>query len=403
MKKRILTVIFGLGLMALLVLPWLTPVPAQAQCGNRYRQSVFSAYDSINVAYDSARNAGGALQVLRADVYSPQGDSLIKRPLIISLFGGSFVSGSRQDAAIVGFSQVAARHGYVAAGIDYRIGLAGLSVVEFQRAVYRAVQDARSAVVYFKRNGARFGIDTSQIFLGGVSAGAVTSIHAAYWQQNEVPITIDTNGLGPLTPRNATAALARPKAVIAAAGSIGDTLWLTGETTPVMMWHNTSDPTVPYGESNVFGNKNFGSFNIHRFFQRTRTAPSFLKTASIQGMHLPAWGSAEADTITAYWIRTLYQFVDCNMTVASAKSQASAVQARLWPNPARETVRLTLPAGHAATELMLVGLNGQTHKPSYKQLGSGELEINLAGLPAGVHWLKFNANGQAQTVQLLIQ
>jgi hypothetical protein len=49
--------------------------------------------------------------------------------------------------------------------------------------ILKAVYDAKAAVRYLRKdfeNGDNYGIDTSAIFIGGYSAGAITSLHLSY-------------------------------------------------------------------------------------------------------------------------------------------------------------------------------------------------------------------------------
>ena len=59
-----------------------------------------------------------------------------------------------------------------------------LDSIDGTETVVRAVHDYRAAIRYFKKdfseNGNIYGIDTSLIFAGGVSAGAITAVHVAY-------------------------------------------------------------------------------------------------------------------------------------------------------------------------------------------------------------------------------
>ena len=126
---------------------------------------------------------------LAMDVYEPNGDTLTERPLVIHLHTGTFLplihntspTGSRADYATTQFCEGYAKRGYVVANIDYRLGWKASPAVSqperatsLMMAVYRAIQDCKAAVRYFRKtyeNGNPYGIDTSRIVLSGQGSG----------------------------------------------------------------------------------------------------------------------------------------------------------------------------------------------------------------------------------------
>ncbi len=137
-------------------------------------------------------------QPLLLDFYEPAGDTLAARPLVIVLPGGNYLPpsvngscvGSKTDSAIVEICKRLAKMGYVAAAMDYRLGWNPVSPDQQIRlwtlthALYRGIQDARTAVRFFKRNAVEglnsFRIDTARIVLWGESAGGQIALGAAY-------------------------------------------------------------------------------------------------------------------------------------------------------------------------------------------------------------------------------
>src|SRR5262249_30558189 len=110
--------------------------------------------------------------------------------------------GDMHDSAAVEMCKRFARRGYVAASVDYRIGwVPTASGVEGQdirtgtliQAVYRALQDAKTAVRYFKMDattqGNTFRIDTGRIVVGGQgSAGYVATSYATLNKPSELTL-----------------------------------------------------------------------------------------------------------------------------------------------------------------------------------------------------------------------
>ena len=132
---------------------------AQPCGGLRYQQRVFAqSFKTSNIVYGNAPSLPTTLYLgenitqnvnLTMDVYEPFGDTLQKRPLVILSFGGAFLIGSKDDEDIQSVSDSLARRGYVAACINYRLGMNVADGVSAERAIYRALQDFSAAVRYF--------------------------------------------------------------------------------------------------------------------------------------------------------------------------------------------------------------------------------------------------------------
>ena len=160
------------------------------QAQKRFRSEIFPDIDSaVNITYGEATNLKGVREVLQLDVFTPKGpDTMKHRPLLIFIHGGGFQNGNRKITLgrriCTGFAQ----KGYVTASISYRLGIGeGKSPREYAEAMYRAQQDGRAAVRFFRKHAEEYGIDTAQIFISGTSAGAMTCLAMAYMDEDEVP------------------------------------------------------------------------------------------------------------------------------------------------------------------------------------------------------------------------
>ena len=177
-------------------------LPAQ----NRYLGPVFDQVTvTQNIQY--GRNAtilavsvlGEAIpQPLSLDLYEPAGDTAATRPLVLVMHGGFFFpstmngwcSGTKSDSMVVEICTRLAKMGYLAAAVDYRLGWNPLAFEQtvrlytFTNALYRGIQDARTAIRYFKKtaveNGNLFRVDTARIVLWGESTGGQVALGAAY-------------------------------------------------------------------------------------------------------------------------------------------------------------------------------------------------------------------------------
>ena len=249
-------------------------------------------------------------QPLVMDVYSPEGDTRTDRPLVLYFHTGNFlpypqnmsVSGTRTDSSVVEICTRLAKMGYVVASCDYRLGWdptntsKDFRVFTLINAAYRGIQDARTAIRYFKKSVAEsnnpFGIDSSKIVLWGQGTGGYVSVNCSALDNyikiptasegkflisiggNVVPMIIpaihgDIYGtsvgivppeLAPILQLPAGDTLCYPNHVgynsdfnlaVNMGGAIADTGWLDPGQKPVISIHTTNDPFAPYVEGIV--------------------------------------------------------------------------------------------------------------------------------------------------------
>lgn len=178
---------------------------------------------------------------LKLDIYMPAGDTMTARPLIIFMHGGGFSGGMRTNEGEVKFAESAARKGYVAVQISYRLTRKGQSFgCDYDAAgkmeTFRlAAEDFMDAVKYMVENKDVFGIDTSRIIAGGSSAGAEAVLNAVY----NKPLMF--NSLSSYENINFAG-------VFSLAGAVVDARYITKENAvPGVFFHGTEDNLVPYG------------------------------------------------------------------------------------------------------------------------------------------------------------
>ncbi len=248
-------------------------------------------------------------QPLVFDLYQPTGDVKPLRPLIIYFHTGNFlphpqnvgVNGTIRDSTVVTMAKKLARSGYVVASADYRLGWNPVAPSKDERvltlinAAYRGVQDANTAIRYFKRsvveNGNPFRIDTSRIVLFGDGTGGYISLNtSALDAYIKIPTASNgkfllSDGMGnffpmilesvngdiegkkvginpgiPFLPFPIGDTLNYPNHVnyssdfaasVNLGGAIGDTSWIDPGQPPVISIHVPSDPFAPYVEGIV--------------------------------------------------------------------------------------------------------------------------------------------------------
>ncbi|MEM1325683.1 MAG: T9SS type A sorting domain-containing protein [Bacteroidota bacterium] len=169
----------------------------------RFMSEVFSEVEvtrdvtyGVNATVIALPTQGEAVpQPLMLDVYEPVGDSTREtRPLVLVFHTGNFlpvpqngqILGTRTDSAVVEVCTRLAKYGYTSAAVSYRQGWNPLAETQPIRALgliqaaYRGVQDARTAIRFFKRdmveNGNQFAVDTSRITIWGHGTGGYVTL-----------------------------------------------------------------------------------------------------------------------------------------------------------------------------------------------------------------------------------
>ncbi len=232
----------------------LFPNTLKAQAGQRYADPVF---DEVNVStaipFSSAIKEGETTPTtLYLDFYEPEGDTLLARPLVITVFGGAFVAGSRDYADMIEYCTRLAQHGYAAASIDYRlISIWNLNSTALIRDAYMAAQDVSAAIRFFKCHCAEYRIDPEQVFLLGNSAGSIAIFCELFMDEDERPAeTFEAPDLGSLHSSGFEEYADFSPAVAGAIPQWGGVMDLDviseEEYVPLCMIHGTDDTNVPY-------------------------------------------------------------------------------------------------------------------------------------------------------------
>jgi len=179
--------------------------------------------------------------LLELDLFLPNIiDSTEKVPLLIFVHGGGFSGGTRDGGYNI--CETAAQNGIASATITYTLYMKGKSfscdgiLPEKIRAIQIAANQTWLATSFFLENHEKFNVDTTEIFIGGSSAGAETVLHAAFWDQDEMA----------LYPQKLSDSF-KYAGVISGAGAIADINLINEESkTPILFAHGTSDKLVPY-------------------------------------------------------------------------------------------------------------------------------------------------------------
>lgn len=188
---------------------------------------------------------------LYLDIWRPSEGSVteiagVQKPAVLFVFGGGFVTGSRNNAFYHPWYRKMQDDGYTVIAIDYRLGMKGVGVGKSLAALYRSaedfyeaqqmgVEDLFSAISFLHENRESIGVDPGNIVLSGSSAGAIISLAAVY--------DISCGRTAGLPEGFAF------KGVMSFAGAI---VSLTGrprfgqEPCPMLLFHGTADGAVAY-------------------------------------------------------------------------------------------------------------------------------------------------------------
>lgn len=242
-----------LGLLPLLLVSGsLAGMVTCLEPANRYRKEVFPSIKSApDVQFGQNKNPlfNNRVENLLMDIFQPNTDACVKRPLIIYMHGGWFQTGDRHGED--GTCQQFAKRGFVAASIEYRMGIQNeFTPKNFGTPAFMSTQDARAAVRYFRKNAALYGIDTSLIYVGGCSAGAYAAMFTTYLDKSEeIPKFIDAGALdGGIEGNSGNPGYSSHfTGGLALSGGVFDTAWINIGDPTIVSVQCLLDPIVPPG------------------------------------------------------------------------------------------------------------------------------------------------------------
>jgi hypothetical protein len=265
---------------------------------DRYVKTIFNEVTKTTVKFGSNINTNGINQDLYMDVYEGKGDTLSKRPVIIIAFGGSFISGDRNQQSAL--AKELAGLGYVSACIDYRLLSFNQwpidSIKGFDIAI-KASGDMKASIRHFRKDAATtnlFKIDPDFILIAGISAGAIAAVQTAYFDTNDnieshVKEVVSKNGgiEGSSGDVENLKYSSKVSGVINLSGAIYRPYFMDTGEVPIVSFHGDKDDVVPYGYDFVrpLGIpviKLYGSFEIDKT-AKSLGIKSYLQTANDGG------------------------------------------------------------------------------------------------------------------------
>lgn len=366
--------------------------------GSRYLQPVFAQVDTtFDVYFGENTNYAGDTIAMYMDVYQPVGDVATKRPLMILAFGGSFVTGQREDMAPL--CHFYAQHGYVTATIDYRLFTGPFfpfpDSTVFGDVVIKAIGDMKAAVRFLRADAAganQFRIDSQLVIVGGGSAGAIMAVHVAYMDSSDqlplhLQMAVVNNGGFEGNTNTAMNHNSSVQGVINFSGALGDAGWMDAGDAPVFSVHDDGDNIVPYGQGyGMLANRPISYLEGSRIITDTAIAlgiPNQLitipnSTGHVSYVNDTLW----QDSVFSSSI-TFLEAIICPTVVALPTLETAVPSVLLFPNPASQQVSLQVEGTIENGQYAVYNALGQC-------IGTGDLSdsltiINCQQWPSGYY------------------
>ena len=382
---------------------------AMAQTGQRYAEPVF---DEVNIEtgipFSSAIKEGATSPTtLYLDFYEPEGDTLSARPLVITVFGGAFVAGSRDYADMVEYCTRLAKHGYAAASIDYRLlSFWNLSAKSLIREAYMAAQDVSSAIRFFKAHSDDYRIDTKQVFLLGDSAGSIAILCEIFIDESDRPAeTFESPDLGSMHSSGYDEYAGFSPAVAGAIPHWGGVNGLDVidkvEYVPLCMIHGTDDTTVPYDSGYCFNGMLPG---VMPYMYGSHTIANYLDEIGITDYEFhPFEGEGHAFYINTIGLLNEEKFNVCfditrdflfnHLSFVTSVPDSDEILVQVYPNPASDL--LTIHVGEAVSSkplnMNVVDVMGRTMFAG--SVASSEFRLDVSQWPSGVYFMQMEQEG----------
>lgn len=409
----------------ILCAPWPLLTPAQ-DCSLPFTEPLFGFQAEQGIWYGNATRFDGGTDSLRLNLYKPVGDGQTERPLVVLIHGGGFYAGHRDELNTL--AQGLAERGWAAATISYRLGFYGTWLSgppyahdpsEVQRAIYRAMQDAKGAVRFLKGRSAQDSISTTSVFLLGGSAGAIAALHAAYLDEaGEKPASANAIGAvqhflnfysrpdlggidGHLHHNGHDASVL---GVVNVFGALMDTALVQSIGDPALFsYHQTGDPVVgcgvqrPYWGIGLGIPDNYpwlhGSCSIdarmqHLGFGGERYA-FLLHNGNEHAVHAPDTMMLAAEL----WMRELM----CASVTHAPSAASIADQVLVHPNPTSGTLRIDAAW---ADRFMVIDAPGRTLMAG--RSAQDAPFIDLSGLRDGAYVLRLMGNERSATARIVL-
>ncbi|MFY0674089.1 MAG: T9SS type A sorting domain-containing protein [Bacteroidia bacterium] len=362
-----------------------------------------------DIVYGKADDYQGQEATLLYDAYiqKPDSDTLEKRPVVIMIHGGGFVSGNKGQRYFECLSF--AQRGYVAFSIGYRLGFKTTDPLGQIKAIYRAQQDIDAAIRHIISEQQKYGIDTNWIFIGGTSAGAITSNNIAYTSQDDWYRLFPSmeKDLGALNQSGNTIETSyNVNAVFNNWGAAVVGVIQHDEMVPQIAFHGELDQTVNIDTSSA-GNL-MGSRSIHTLLNDNNICSELhVDVKGGHGIYTNKEGAIYRAARASCFFKSImcsectdfyaenYVEPNCSFSVGFNDLDNNLSHYHVFPNPSNGIYHIA-------------GLSGNETISIYNTFGERvhiskdkESTINLTSLPNGVYWVKIRSNETTTSYNLI--
>ncbi len=384
-----------------------------SQCdGDRYKAQIFDNFIlTSDVVYGQNYDQVQQLQDLHLDIYEPEGDTEMERAVIILAHGGFFIAGDKTGDDVVPFAQDFARMGYVVCSIQYRLGMEADPFFPSEQtateAVIRGYHDEKAAIRFLRKTIAEdnnpYRLSSDLFFSAGVSAGGFITVHNLYLDElDEIPVLVDTTKLGLGGGLEGLSGNPNYSSDLVAgvniAGAIGDTTWIDANEEPLISFHGDNDGTVPFdiGTIGLLGiqlGTAMGSFPIHEKLNDLGIENCFEIQENQD--HVPhVTNPLIYDTLLVKARNFLARYIcDIDLTceytdIAVGLNSVDNLQARIYPNPSNDHIRIELPISDWNIEVL--DISGRTILSRISN-NVDQLTIDKSNIGEGVFILNMNS------------
>lgn len=367
------------------------------QCNGRYQTEIFNTVSVSTVNYSDVYNDF----YHKMDIYTPDGDTVTNRPVILYMHGGAFYAGDKGSVDCVDFCTSYAKKGYVAISANYRLAANALTFAFYNDVQYitvlKAVADIKAAVRYLRKdhaNGNTLGIHPDGIFIGGLSAGGVLSIHMSYINSiSDLPTSpIDVQALlsnigGTLDGDAGNDGYSSDiDGIVSFAGGINDLAWVDSTDDPIVCIHGTDDLIVNFNCGpgldqptvlNLCGMNamkpaldNAGILNDTLIFN---VGHSWAGTGNLNPLFIQA-----VDFSSDF----LYQLLPCNNNAVGVTEKEHVT--KQYPNPANDIVHYS--SKKIIKKIVVYNQIGQVK--SNILVNNTEFDMSLTGFDKGIYHVR---------------
>jgi acetyl esterase/lipase len=359
--------------------------------GKRYAADVWTSVNKSTVKYASTIPEN---QDLFIDIYQPIGDVLSKRPLILLAHGGAFIGGDKADMQV--YCEAYAKKGFVTASVQYRLMTGWPSKESFYNALIEAVSDMKAAYRFFKSDAANanlYRVDTTKIFIGGYSAGAITALHTAYLDEGDYidslasRLLIKNGGINGNTgdAENRSHSTKDIFGVLNFSGALAKSGLLDSGEPMLMSYHGDMDNVVPIDSSVFLGLVPLVGSRPLAVEATAKGIPNVLEVVP-GGDHTNIYSDLKflPNLLNFYYEATdLYYPRLCGFKADIRHTSLPIAVTNLWPNPSRDIIHIDFNT-HISSVIIY---NSDGKFISKQAVDNTSKVIDISGLVSGSYYL----------------